>query len=164
MSAAKVSEEIEAWCPTCKTTKWQIVVALVAGKPAKLECIGCHRQHGLRSPRATHREALARPRPAPPPPVDLDARLVGREGQAQPYSPRATYAVDDVIRHPSFGLGLVVAAPGPQRIEVQFRAARKLLAHGQDEPGGPRLTRPARQEEPAEEESPPSRPARRPSK
>ena len=147
MPAAKVSEEIEAWCPTCKTTKWQIVVALVDGKPAKLECIGCHRQHGPRRPRADRREAPAPPRPAPPPAVDLDALLAGREGSARPYSPRTTYAPNDVIRHPSFGVGLVVAAPAPQRIEVQVRTAHKMLAHGQDEPVRPQLSRPPRRPE-----------------
>ncbi|HEY3358882.1 MAG TPA: hypothetical protein VGQ83_36875 [Polyangia bacterium] len=150
MDVLKVGGEIEAFCPTCKTTKWQIVVALVDGKPAKLECIGCHRQHGMRSTRAGRKEASPRPRaaaaPPPAPTVDLDTRLAGREHTARAYSPRTGYDVDEVIRHPTFGVGLVVALPAPQKMEVQFRTSRKVLVHDQEAAAQPLLSRPARPE------------------
>jgi hypothetical protein len=164
MDALKVGGEIEAFCPTCKTTKWQIIVALVAGKPAKLECIGCHRQHGIRSARMSRTEAAARPRPvvAPPTPtLDFDALLAGRDGSARAYAPATAFAVDDVMRHPSFGLGIVVTLPAPQKIEVQFRAGRKMLVHAQDGAAlGPRLQRPARADEGAPPQAPPDAPRR----
>jgi hypothetical protein len=162
MAAVKVGGEIEAYCPTCKTTKWQIVVALVGGKPAKLECIGCHRQHGIRSTRMTKREPAARPRsvavaPAPPT-VDLDSRIAGRESSARPYSPQTTFAVDEVIRHPTFGVGLVLTLPASTKMEVQFRGGRKVLVHALAAAEAPRLQRPARAEPDDEPRPPPDAP------
>ncbi len=45
------------------------------------------------------------------------------------YSPRATYRLDQVIEHPSFGLGFVSALRGG-KIEVTFRSYVKVLVHG----------------------------------
>jgi len=144
----KVGGEIEAYCTSCKAIRWHIIIAMVDAKPAKVECESCHKQHTLRTPRRA-RGAPARPAPvaAAAPLPDLENRLRGREGAAVRYDPLHAFALDDVIRHPSFGLGLVVALPAPQRMEVAFRDGRKFLVHGRGD-GGPRLTRPTPRPEP----------------
>jgi hypothetical protein len=138
----KVGGEIEAYCTSCKAIRWHIIIAMVDAKPAKVECLSCHKQHTLRTARSRSRGAAARPAARPATVVvDIEGMLRGREGSATGYDPERACALDEVIRHPSFGLGVVVGLPAPQRMEVAFRDGRKFLVHDRAG-GGPRLKRP----------------------
>jgi len=137
----KVGGEIEAYCTSCKAIHWHIIIAMVDAKPAKVECLSCHKQHTLRTARPRVRGAAPAAAKAPAVIADLDEKLRGREKSAVAYDPKRACALDEVIRHPSFGLGVVVALPAPQRMEVAFRSGRKFLVH--DRAGtGPGLKRP----------------------
>jgi hypothetical protein len=149
---SKVGGDVEAWCTTCKTMKDHVIVALVDGKPAKVECAGCHKQHVYRAnPPGTKSEGTGRTRrtaslaavSAPVIAEALEARLAGREGDAKAYSPGTRYAVDDIVRHPSFGLGVVVSLPAATKVEIDFRGGRKLLLHDRGSAPVPALERPA---------------------
>jgi hypothetical protein len=156
--ALKVGGELDAWCTACKLMKWHTIVAIVDGKPAKVECQGCHKQHQYRAnppgekepaapktPRVRKSRAAAAPDvPAPP---DYETLLAGRGGDARAYSPNERYAVGDVLRHPSFGVGVVAATPAAQRIEVAFPSERKFLVHDRGAPVGERLAPPPRRDE-----------------
>src|SRR5262245_51280509 len=103
-----------------------VVVAMVGALPAKVECAECPQQHlsraappgakvkaaagGARTRRPVG-EATTRAALASAPKVDLVALTAGRP--ARGYDPRTTYAKDDVVRHPSFGVGVVMVLPGP---------------------------------------------------
>jgi hypothetical protein len=155
----KVGGELDAWCTACKLMKWHTIVAIVDGKPAKVECQGCHKQHQYRAnppgekdtsatakaPRA--RKSRAAAAPDVPPPPDYETLLAGRGGDARAYSPNDRYAVGDVLRHPSFGVGVVAATPAAQRIEVAFPSERKFLVHDRGAPAGERLAPPPRRDE-----------------
>jgi hypothetical protein len=138
----KVGGELDAWCTTCRLMKWHTIVALVDGKPAKVECQGCHKQHQYRAqppgaatekgekPAKTPRARSAKSATPAVPAVDFDTLVAGREADAQQYSPNTTFALNDVVRHPTFDLGVVTATPGPQKIEVTFRGGeKKILLH-----------------------------------
>jgi hypothetical protein len=72
---------------------------------------------------AARAEAAARPRRA--------AALSAAADRAPvPYSPRRTYRVGDALDHPTFGRGVVTADKGPQKIEVAFATATRVLVHG----------------------------------
>ena len=154
----------QAWCTTCKQMREHIVVAMVGTKPAKVECTSCHKQHlfkagppGTKEPKepksATARTTGARARKAAAASeepaaqaIDLEARIAARP--AQKYDPMHRYNVDDVVEHPSFGVGVVLALPGAQRAEVYFQSGKKLLLHDR---GGktPGLVRPPPRDEEA---------------
>jgi hypothetical protein len=137
MEAIKVAGEVESFCSACKQMKDHVVVAVVDGVPAKVECMGCHRQHGYRPhlPGASKPPRSARPRAEKvraakhEPAGDLLAKLDAAERNARPYSPRTRFAIDDGVSHPTFGVGVVLALPGPQKIEVAFRQGKRLLVH-----------------------------------
>jgi hypothetical protein len=138
----KAGGEIEAYCTSCKAIRWHIIIAMVDVRPAKVECQSCHKQHTLRTSRPRARGAAAKPAARSAAVVlDIEEKLRGREKTAIGYDPQRACALDEAIRHPSFGLGVVVALPAPQRMEVAFRGGRKLLVHDQAS-GGPRLKRP----------------------
>ncbi|HSJ97741.1 MAG TPA: hypothetical protein VLC53_11745, partial [Myxococcota bacterium] len=60
-----VGADIEAECGRCGTT-WHVVIAMVDGRIAQVECGECHKRHRLRSVGAAprpHRRTAARPAP-----------------------------------------------------------------------------------------------------
>src|SRR5262245_30516239 len=140
----KVGGELDAWCTSCRLMKWHTIVALVAGRPAKVECQGCGKQHqhraqppgtatGEKKPRAARAASPAAPS------VDFDTLLAGRTSEARAYSPNETFALNDVVRHPSFDIGVVTATPAPQKIEVTFRDGKKILLHDRGAAAGSKL-------------------------
>ncbi len=131
MDEVKVGAETEAWCTSCKLMKDHIIVAMSGTKPAKVECIGCGKQHlyrprppGAAKPRTGRSHAV---KVRTPQPADLDARIASKE--ARTYTPSEKYVIDDVVTHPTFGKGLVIALPAHQKMEVAFSSGRKLLVH-----------------------------------
>lgn len=130
MSDLHVGGEVEAYCGSCKDVRWHVVVALVGDRPVKVECQSCHKQHGYRSSAAT--PSTRSPRSAankPATPVFDVSALQSRAHEARAYAPAQTFKVGDVLRHPTFGLGLVQATPAPQKIDVRFASGAKLLVH-----------------------------------
>jgi hypothetical protein len=134
----KVGGEVDALCTKCQLTLAHTVHAVVAGRPVKVECNTCHIVHRYRgSAGATAgRSAAARagaPAREKPVVVAFEELLARRNGgAAQPYSPKRTFAVDDVLDHPIFGRGFVSALRDGGKIEVTFRSDVKLLVHARD--------------------------------
>lgn len=157
MDEVKVGGEVDAWCTSCREMKWHVVVAMADGKPAKVECLGCHKQHGYRpqppgtpKPKAASSRTRAAAVPqAPPPPDDLEARLAAGEASARPYTPKGAWTVGEFVRHPTFGVGIVTGLPAAQKMDVAFRSGHKLLVHQRAESAQPALQRPARHDEDA---------------
>jgi hypothetical protein len=132
----KVGGEVDALCTKCQLTLAHTVHAVVAGRPVKVECNTCHSVHRYRgSLGAASRSGGARPgapRAAPREKaavVGFEELLAKRSGSAVPYSPKRTFAVDDVVDHPIFGRGFVSALRDGGKIEVTFRSDVKLLVH-----------------------------------
>ena len=132
-----VGSEIEAYCSPCKDQRWHIIVALVGDRPVKVECRSCRKQHGYKlgppgtpTPGASKARAprAAAKRADEAPTYDL-AALSSRASEAKPYAPSTTFAAGDVVRHPTFGLGLVATLAGPQRIDVRFPSGPRTLVH-----------------------------------
>jgi hypothetical protein len=131
----KVGGELDAWCTSCRLMKWHTIVAIVDGKPAKVQCQGCSKQHQYRAqppgdkPAKTPRARASKAEPAAPA-VDFETLVAGREAEAKTYSPNDTYALNDIVRHPTFGVGVATAIPGPQKVELSFRdGTKKVLLH-----------------------------------
>jgi len=149
MDAYKVGGETESWCTHCKQIKDHVIVAVLGGRPAKVECMGCHKQHQFRVGRPGAAGA-ARARKTsvtspPTPTVALGTRLGGKT--PRDYSPSTRFSVDDAVRHPQFGVGLVVGRPGPGKIDVEFPEGRKVLLHERAEKEASSMPRPVSREE-----------------
>ena len=172
MEPVKVGADTQAWCTSCRSMQEHVVVAMVGKLPAKVECAHCHKQHLFRAgpPGAKVKTPANGTRPRKPvseavrnspPKIDLVAMTAGRE--ARYYDPVKNFAMGDVVRHPNFGIGVVVLLPGPQKMEVAFEAGQKLLAHDRGAPAGPGLARPAPRNDDDKRrvsDAPPDRPPR----
>ena len=61
--------------------------------------------------------------------LSFEAQLAGKDvSRARAYKASETYAADDLVQHPTFGLGLVSEVRG-DKVEVTFEATAKTLVH-----------------------------------
>jgi hypothetical protein len=61
--------------------------------------------------------------------ISFDELLSARKRPAVPYAPKRTFAIDDVVDHPAFGLGFVTSVRS-DKVEITFRSDVKVLIHG----------------------------------
>jgi hypothetical protein len=135
----KVGGEVDSFCTKCQMTLAHTIHAMVERRPIKVECNTCHGVHRFRgdlpaaaaSPRSTARPGTVRAPRERPVTISFDEVLRGKNlAMAQRYSPRTTYQVDQVIEHPTFGMGWVSGIRDATKIEVTFRSEVKVLVHG----------------------------------
>jgi hypothetical protein len=132
----KVGGEVDSFCTKCQMTLAHTIHAIVSGRPVKVECNTCHGIHRFRGDMPA--AAPSRPRVPGAKPVREKAAITSFEellrgknlAMAQRYSPKITYQVDQVIEHPTFGLGWVSAIRDTSKIEVTFRTDVKILVQG----------------------------------
>ncbi len=136
----KVGGEVDGYCTRCEMTLAHTIIAMVQGRPVKVECNTCHGVHRFRGDlpgggtarRPTHAGAPSERRTRERPST-ISFEEVLREknlAMAQRYSPKATYQLDQVIEHPTFGLGWVSAVRDASKVEVTFRSDVKVLVQG----------------------------------
>jgi hypothetical protein len=143
MATHKVGGEVDAPCTRCKLTLAHTILAMVGTKIARVRCNTCMGEHAYRSapgstdrPSASSRSssssrAASASRAEKPEKVviSFEQQLAGKDiANAPKYSPKDTYQVDQVIQHPTFGLGLVTAVRG-DKADIAFKSETKTLVH-----------------------------------
>jgi hypothetical protein len=140
----KVGGEVDAFCTRCRLLLAHTILAMVGTKIARVRCNTCGGDHAFRpAPGTTDRPSPSRgdstsgasraPRASRSEEkviISFEQQLAGKDlANAPRYSPRDTYAVDQVIQHPTFGLGLVTAVRG-EKVDIAFKSELKTLVHG----------------------------------
>ncbi|MCP3142172.1 hypothetical protein [Pyxidicoccus xibeiensis] len=152
MAIHKVGGEVDAPCTRCKLTLAHTILAMVGSKIARVRCNTCNGDHVYRAPpgvtdrpsttataRATRAAATAAAK-AEKVIISFEEQLAGKDSaNAATYSPKDTYQVDQVIKHPTFGTGFVTGVRG-DKVDITFRTETRTLVHGR---GGPPTERPA---------------------
>jgi len=130
-----VGKEIESWCTKCKLMLGHTIEAVVGGRITKVHCNTCRGQHahrakppgtgtGARKPRASR--ATAESKTA----ADYAAMLRSKDpNSAKPYATTDRFKPGELIRHATFGLGLVTALKDVNKIEVVFGDGAKTMIH-----------------------------------
>lgn len=169
MATHKVGGEVDAFCTRCKLTLAHTILAMVGTKIARVRCNTCNGDHVYRSapgvtdrPTASSssrggsgRAASSRADKPEKVVISFEDQLAGKDvANAPKYSPKDTYKVDQVIQHPTFGLGLVTAVRG-DKADIAFKSETKTLVHGR---GGALTERPAFQPPNAKSSSPADKP------
>jgi hypothetical protein len=152
MATHKVGGEVDAPCTRCKLTLAHTILAMVGTKIARVRCNTCGGDHVYRSapgttdrPSSSTRASSSRastPRADKPEKVviSFEEQLAGKDiANAPKYSPKDTYKLDQVIQHPTFGLGLVTVVRG-DKVDIAFKSETKTLVHGR---GGAPAEKPA---------------------
>lgn len=143
----KVGGEVDAFCTRCRLTLAHTILAMVGTKIARVRCNTCNGDHAFRSaPGTTDRPSTSSrssgggsstpraPRASRASDEDkviisFEEQLAGKDiANAPRYTPKDTYKVDQVIQHPTFGLGLVTAVRG-NKVDITFKSETKTLVH-----------------------------------
>jgi hypothetical protein len=135
MATYRVGGEVDATCTRCRMELGHTILAMVGQKIARVHCNTCGSDHVYRGTQRSSRAAASRTRTATAEKpqrtvVGFDAQLAALDvSKAQDYHPDHTYAVDQVLRHPTFGLG-IVRAVRQDKMDVAFKAAERTLVQG----------------------------------
>lgn len=133
----KVGGEVDSWCTKCKLMLAHTVVAMVEDTIEKVECKTCNGKHKYRpnppksrtkkaSKSATKKKVTRRRKKDPA--VIWEEALEGKDvTQPKTYAMDAEFAADDVLSHPTFGIGLITEIRAEGRMEVLFKDGPKLL-------------------------------------
>ena len=148
MITPRAGGEVDAWCTRCKMVLAHTVLAVEGTKIARVQCNTCKGDHaykasapdGKPSTRSSSSSATTRPSTIV---TTYEEKIRGRElSGARPYNVKDEYHLNDLLRHPTFGLGIVVEVRGPQKIQVMFPTDEKLLM--QNKGGAPPRSSPPR--------------------
>ena len=124
----KVGADIQNACTKCGTVA-HVIVAIVEGKIAKVECKECGSVHRNRKTAAKSKKKATTRRAAAPqvigPAVEPDLSLPIRR-----YQTSDTYAVGERIDHTHFGMGVIERIMGPSKVQVYFSDGQKTLLQG----------------------------------
>lgn len=126
----RVGGEADAFCTKCELLLAHTILAMVGPKIIRVRCNTCMGEHAYRgqvipkgakkprAPRATKEEKVI---------IGFEERLKGNDlTKARKYSPKESFAADEVMSHPTFGYGIVSAVRG-DKIDVAFKAFEKTL-------------------------------------
>jgi hypothetical protein len=145
MPTLKVGMDVDSWCTKCKLTLGHTIEAMVGGKITRVHCNTCRAQHtyrahppgktaggsATRSSSTTRGKRTTRATKPAPQAEDYPALIHGRDAsKARPYRLSEHFTAKDLIAHPTFGLGVVLAAKDSSKIEVLFPDGPKTLAQG----------------------------------
>ena len=139
-----MGDETDSICPRCKEETIHRVVAKMEGKVHLVICTRCNSQH-------RYRPSLSAIRKKVPLPSERQARVLKKvasalaphdqgtpkewrrlkelagEVEPLPYDSSASYKEQQVVAHPTFGLGFVRAVIDASKIEVVFEHEIKVL-------------------------------------
>jgi len=154
MATHKVGGEVDSFCTRCKLTLAHTILAMVGPKIVRVRCNTCNGDHAFRgAPGATDRPTAAarasaaggtrtssRAEKPEKVVISFEDQLAGKDiANAPRYSPKDTYKPEQVIQHPTFGLGLVTVVRG-DKVDITFKSETKTLVHGR---GGSPAEKPA---------------------
>jgi hypothetical protein len=135
-------DDIEARCTRCREETNHTVVALVEGKVARVQCHICDGVHNYYPPAEQRAPRPVAVKPAKAPRASSKAALLNERaeweaatrnaetGKVVPYAMDRSFRASDLVRHPSFGLGVVKALLPPGKVMVLFELGAKLLRCG----------------------------------
>jgi hypothetical protein len=132
----KVGRDALSYCGKCKMELAHVIVSMVDGKPARVQCKTCNSQHNHKR---TGGAASILKKPSTPrakKTVILVSELWEKTMQqrhaeeVKPYNVKESFAKNSLIEHPQFGVGVVQTIVSPSKILVLFRNAEILLAQG----------------------------------
>jgi len=134
-----VGNEIDSWCTKCKLMLAHTIQAMSDGTIEKVVCKTCNGKHKYRpnppksrtkkaSTSATKKKATRRRKKDPA--VIWEEALEGKDmSQPKTYAMDAVFTEDDILEHPTFGVGLITEVRAEGKMEVLFKDGPKLLVY-----------------------------------
>ncbi|MBI5057306.1 MAG: hypothetical protein HZB61_11900 [Nitrospirae bacterium] len=128
---------IEAWCTKCKLELGHTIIVMVENVPDRVKCNTCNGEHNFR---VKPSEKLLTKLKSPVRKIrvleanynDLLTRLTGGDlSSARQYSMKENFKKDEVVSHPSFGIGIISSVIHDNKMEILFKDGPRLLIRNQ---------------------------------
>ena len=141
----RVGGDVDGFCGKCKFVLAHTVLAMVGKTIARVRCNTCGSDHAFRRAPGANSPAKRNNETRPTRTVLGFAAQIEARGAstARAYSPSVTFQVDELITHPTFGLG-IVRAVRQDKVDVAFKACERTLVHGRQPAGTLLGTSPAK--------------------
>ena len=127
-----VGKDVDSWCTRCKMVLAHTVESVVSGRITRVHCNTCGGQHAYRA-KAPGSGTTRKPRgdgAAAKPVKDYATLLRGRDASsARAYAGTERFKEGELIKHSTFGLGVVIGLKDANKIEVMFADSTKTLIH-----------------------------------
>lgn len=137
-------DTIDSHCTKCRAVYNHTIVAMVGERVVRVQCNTCGGIHNFRAAeepkpvRVTASGAATRKTEPSQRKPKADPGALDREEweslapsfaaqQAVPYDMNGQFRANDLVKHPTFGVGIVKVIAGPQKMEVLFQTGKKLL-------------------------------------
>ena len=131
-----VGGNVVAWCTKCKIELEHTIVAMVENLPKKVKCNTCGGQHNYRLKPAERSTASKRTtrkvKSNEAAYAELLETLTGGDlPNAKKYSMQGNFKKDEILEHPTFGIGIVTAVVQKHKMEIMFKDGLKMLSQNQ---------------------------------
>ncbi len=132
-----VGESVEAWCTKCKLELEHTIIAMVENVPKKVKCNTCGGQHNYRlkpaeRSRTVSRKTTRKVKSHEASYNELNEKLTGGDlSHARKYSMQGNFKKDEILDHPTFGIGIVTAVIQSHKMEIIFKDGPRLLSQNQ---------------------------------
>lgn len=138
MSEYKMLGEVVCYCGSCKLNLNHRITLMDGMEPSRVLCLTCNREHGFRRKSPSERKAPAERRTSMTPSqvakvresqeeMQWRAKLRNQNKSSVPYSINAEFEIDQLVLHPTFGLGLVIGFEYPDKTQFYFDGGVKIL-------------------------------------
>lgn len=136
MSQYSAGKEVLSYCSKCKLNLAHTIIAMKdINTVGKVICNTCKSVHVHKDPSTAKKKAATKKTGAKRTTKAQQMqnlwieKVENAEVEAKKYSIREKFVIGDVIDHPKFGMGLVEATLGDDKIEVLFKMEEKILIH-----------------------------------
>ena len=135
-----VGSEIESRCGRCKMVLNHSIVAMVDDKPKRVRCLTCNSDHNHRLPKVSKpKKVRSRSSKTATSRASNSAKWQTNvanwdDAAARRYSIYESFDLNDRVNHKTFGKGVVIDIPGPDRMITLFETGEKMLMQGKIRP------------------------------
>jgi hypothetical protein len=135
----EVGQDIEAYCKKCKTNKTHTIAAIEKRSARKVVCQACNDEHIYVKPKNPADAATKKKKAASKSSTRRSSKKTIEDewnelvtslesSKALDYNMSSDYSENCLIKHPTFGLGVVTKRVNSYRAEILFENEIKLMA------------------------------------
>ena len=135
--AKEVSEDIVAYCTSCKLDLAHVIVALDGKKVKKVLCKTCNKEHVYKAPKKgkappKKKKTTAKAKKITISPLEEweTAMKQAKDAPISVYAQDGSFKEGEKLDHSSFGKGLITKLIHPNKMEVIFEDGTKFMIRG----------------------------------
>ncbi len=127
-SSLSVGQEFLCHCAKCNLELAHIIITMKGNEPGKVQCKTCQSVHTFK-PKIIKKRGKRKSTQVQHLENWSSKMQSGKQEAPIDYSPTKKFEIGDIIRHPTFGDGIVNRLIDNNKIEIVFEADSKFLVH-----------------------------------